>query len=71
MSDDTPTSWWHTFLGWPRAVRISAYVALGLVLVLIAALVTGVVLVRRPFPQTTGTVDVPGLDDARIPWTAW
>ncbi len=62
MSDDTPTSWWHTFLGWPRAVRISAYVAVGVVLVLVAALVTGVVLVRRPFPQTTGTVQVPGLD---------
>ncbi|MGZ6744193.1 MAG: penicillin acylase family protein, partial [Nocardioides sp.] len=53
--------WWPTFLGWPRAARVTAYVAVGVVLLLLAGLVTGVVLVRRPLPQTTGTVDVPGL----------
>ncbi|MEP9362220.1 penicillin acylase family protein [Nocardioides sp. CN2-186] len=65
MSAATPsttrTSWWRRFLAWPRLVRISAYVAVALVLLLIACLVTAVVLVRRPFPQTTGTIDVPGL----------
>ncbi|MFC4782965.1 penicillin acylase family protein [Nocardioides sp. MAHUQ-72] len=56
-----PVSWWRAFLGWPRPARIAAYVAAGLVLVLVAGLVTGAVLVRRPFPQTTGTLEVPGL----------
>ena len=54
-------SWGRRFLGWPRLARIAAYVAIALVLLLIACLVTAVVLVRRPFPQTTGTIDVPGL----------
>lgn len=34
----------------------------GLVLVLVAAFIGGVVLVRHSFPQTTGTIDVPGLE---------
>ena len=50
-----PGDWWRTFLGWPRAARITTYVAVGLVLVLVVAAITGVVLVRRPFPQTCGT----------------
>lgn len=67
MSDDTPTSWWHTFLGWPRPVRVAAYVAVGLVLGLVVGLVVGVVLVRRPFPQTSGSVELPGLGaDVRV-----
>ena len=37
------------------------YVAVGLVLVLVAGLVTGVVLVRRPLPQTDGELELPGL----------
>ncbi len=55
-------SWWRTFRAWPRAARIASYVAAGLVLVLIAGLVTGVVLVRRPLPETSGELSVPGLD---------
>ena len=54
-------SWWQVFRGWPRAVRWSAYVVVGLVLLLLAGLVTAVVLVRRPFPQVEGSVRVPGL----------
>lgn len=54
--------WWRAFRGWPRSLRWTTYVALGLVLVLVAALVTGVVLVRKPFPQVEGELVVPGLD---------
>ena len=54
-------SWWQVFLGWPRAVRWSAYGVVGLVLLLLAGLATAVVLVRRPFPQVEGSVRVPGL----------
>ncbi|MCW2842414.1 MAG: penicillin acylase family protein [Nocardioides sp.] len=60
-------SWWQVFLSWPRVVRVTTYVAAGVVLVLVATLVTGVVLVRRPFPQTTGELDLPGLEgDVRV-----
>ncbi|GAB6987739.1 penicillin acylase family protein [Nocardioides pyridinolyticus] len=48
--------------GWPRAVRVATYVAAGLVLLLVVGLAAVVHLVRQPFPQTTGTIDVPGLD---------
>src|SRR5690606_22722909 len=41
--------------------RWLAYGAAALALVLVAVLVTGVVLVRRPFPQTSGEIEVPGL----------
>lgn len=56
-----PGDWWRSFLRWPRAARITTYVAAGVVLVLVAALVTGVVLVRRPFPQTGGSAELAGL----------
>ncbi len=49
------------FRSWSRAARWSTYVAAGLVVVLVAALVAGVAVVRRSYPQTTGTIDVPGL----------
>ncbi|MCW2767337.1 MAG: penicillin acylase family protein [Nocardioides sp.] len=54
-------SWWRAFRGWPGPARITAYVAIVLTLLLVAGLVTAVVLVRRPFPQTTGTAELPGL----------
>ena len=41
--------WWRSFLRWPKAARITTYV------------VTGVVLVRRPFPQTSGSAELAGL----------
>jgi penicillin G amidase len=54
-------SWWQTFGGWPGPARWLAYVATGLVLLLVAATVLVVVMVRRPLPQTTGEISVPGL----------
>ena len=53
---------WHRFLGLPLGLRASVYVASGLVIVLVVLTLTGVVLVRRPLPQTSGTLEVPGLD---------
>ena len=53
---------WRAFLAWPRAFRVTTYVALFVVVALVAGLVVGVVLVRRPLPQTSGTIEVPGLD---------
>lgn len=54
--------WWRAFRGWPRTVRWAAYVVAGLVLALVAALVTAVVLVRKPFPQVEGELTLPGLE---------
>ena len=61
MTDQSPAapaaperSWWQVFRSWPVWARAGVWVAVGLVLVLVAGLVTGVVLVRRPLPQTTG-----------------
>src|SRR3954452_14519689 len=45
----------------PKALRWAVYVAVVLVLALIAATVVAVVTVRRSFPQTDGRIDVPGL----------
>ena len=50
------------FRGLPKPLRVTTYVAIGLVLLLIALLLAGVVLVRRSFPQTSGTVEITGLD---------
>ncbi len=54
-------SWRDTFRSLPKPVRVTTYLGVLLSLVLVAALVTAVVLVRRPFPQVDGTVDLPGL----------
>jgi penicillin G amidase len=51
----------HGFRSWPRAGRWATYLAVVVVLVLVIALVAGVVVVRKSFPQTTGTIQVPGL----------
>jgi penicillin amidase len=60
-ADQTRVTWWQTFKRAPRAVRWTAWTAVGIVLVLLvlAAAVVGVV--RRPLPQTSGEVEVPGL----------
>jgi penicillin G amidase len=50
-----------TFRSLPTAFRVTTYLCLGLCLLLVAGLVTAVVLVRRPFPQVDGTVDLAGL----------
>jgi penicillin amidase len=64
-SADAPAqrrSWWRAFRAWPRAFRWTTYLVVVLVLVVLAGLVTGVVLVRKPFPQVDGEVRLPGLD---------
>ena len=50
------------FRGLPKPLRVTTYITIGLVLLLVAGLLTGVVLVRRSFPQTSGTVEIAGLD---------
>jgi penicillin amidase len=63
MTEETAESpgWWARSLGLPRALRLTTYVVIGLVLLLIAVLAVGFVLVRRPLPQTSGTLELPGL----------
>jgi len=51
-----------TFRSLPTPLRVSTYVVIGLVVLLVAVLLVGVVLVRRPFPQTSGTLEVTGLE---------
>ena len=51
----------RSFFDWPGWARVTAYVAVLLVLTLIAALVTVVVVVRRPLAQVEGTLQLPGL----------
>ena len=54
--------WWRRFRKLPRTLRVTSYVAVALVLVLVAGALTGTMLVRRSYPQTSGTVELPGLD---------
>lgn len=53
--------WWAAMRGWPPVARYASYVAVLLVLLLVAIAVTGVLVLRRPLPQTSGELDVPGL----------
>jgi penicillin amidase len=53
--------WWRAFRSAPRAVRWTAWTALGLVVVLLVVAAAALVVVRRPLPQTDGEVEVPGL----------
>ena len=71
MADQTESSregpgpegrgWRQTFRSWPGYARTSLYAVVVLVLILVAALVTGFMLTHRPLPQTTGELAVPGL----------
>ena len=54
--------WWRAFRGWPRTVRWATYVVVVVVLALVAALAAGVMLVRRPFPQVDGQIQLVGLE---------
>jgi penicillin amidase len=54
--------WWRAFRSWPRTFRWLTYAVVLLVLVLVAALVVGVVLVRKPYPQVDGEARLPGLE---------
>ncbi|WP_340536932.1 penicillin acylase family protein [Nocardioides sp. GXZ039] len=56
-----PPLWWRRFQLLPRLLRLPTYGVVALALVLVATLLTGVVLVRRSFPQTEGEIAVPGL----------
>ncbi|MGH3508860.1 MAG: penicillin acylase family protein [Nocardioidaceae bacterium] len=49
------------FRHWPRAGRWATYIAAGLALLLVVVLAFAVYVVRRSFPQTSGTMTVPGL----------
>jgi len=55
------TGRWRRFRAWPRAGRWTAYVAVGLALLMVVLAVTAVVLVRRPLPQVSGEITLPGL----------
>ena len=46
---------------WPVWARRSAYVAVVVVLALVATMVAGVVVARRPLPQVDGTLQLEGL----------
>ncbi len=67
-ADDQPparprrTTWWQRHLRLPRALRVTTYLGIALALLLVAGLAVGAVVVRRPLPQTGGTLDLPGLD---------
>ncbi len=56
-----PPLWWRRFQRLPRPVRVSTYATVALVLVLVATTLGGVVLVRRSFPATSGTIEGAGL----------
>ncbi len=56
-----PSGPWRTFRRWPWWGRWVVYVAVGLVLLLVAGLVTVVVVTRRPLPETSGRLTLPGL----------
>jgi penicillin amidase len=50
------------FRALPKPLRVSTYLVIALVLVLVVALLAGVVAARRSFPQTTGTIELDVLD---------
>ena len=54
-------SWWDLVRRAPRGVRWAGWVALGLVVVLLLAAAGVVGVSRRPLPQTSGELEVPGL----------
>ena len=53
---------WRRFRALPLGLRVTSYVAVLLVLTLVALSLTSLVLVRRSFPQTSGTLEVAGLE---------
>ncbi|WP_246003358.1 penicillin acylase family protein [Nocardioides aurantiacus] len=50
-----------TFRGWPGWARATTYAVAALALLLVVVTVGAVVMVRRPLPETEGTLTVPGL----------
>jgi penicillin amidase len=61
---DDDLSWVGVFLLLPRPMRVSAYVVVGLVAVLLVSLLMVVVIARQPLPQTSGELELPGLDES-------
>ena len=59
---DDDRRWHERFRALPRPVRFATYFALSVVGVLVLALVTGAVLVRQPFPETEGELELAGLE---------
>jgi penicillin amidase len=63
---DDDLSWWQStrqvFGLLPRPMRVTAYVAVGLVVVLVVAGLAVLAVVRQPLPQTSGELEVPGLE---------
>ncbi|MGD9958127.1 penicillin acylase family protein [Nocardioides sp.] len=57
----TRPSWWQTVRVWPRPAKWLLGISLALVLVLLATAVVAWVVVRRPLPQTSGEIQLPGL----------
>lgn len=58
----TMTAATRRFLSWPASLRWAVYVAIGLTLLLVLLLVVGVGVVRRSWPETSGELEVAGLD---------
>ena len=59
VTSPTPIS---GFSGWPGWARVGAYVAVLVVVALLAGVVAGAVFLRRPLPETDGTIRLPGLE---------
>ncbi len=51
------------FRDWPTPARYTVYGVAGVVLLLVLALIAGTIVVRRPLPQTSGDLQLKGLDD--------
>lgn len=60
VSVDEPSAW-QRFRAAPRPVRWTAWVAVGVVLLLLVLAGVGTYFVRRPLPQTDGEATLPGL----------
>ncbi|HYH35182.1 MAG TPA: penicillin acylase family protein [Nocardioides sp.] len=54
--------WPERFRELPRPLRITTYLSLGVVALVVLALVTVVVVVRQPLPRTEGELELAGLD---------
>ena len=63
VTSPSPLGRLDTVRGWPGWARAASYAVAALVLVLVVVSVGAVVLVRRPLPQTDGTLTVPGLSE--------
>ncbi|WP_322937758.1 penicillin acylase family protein [Nocardioides bizhenqiangii] len=47
---------------WPASLRWTMYVAIGLALLLVLVLLVGVIVVRRSWPETSGELEIAGLE---------